>query len=704
MVASGIVIVTVLSVLYAVWRSPHRDALAAFGGFAATIIVALPTWVATAKRISARAGEVVDRRKLDACTDALADQVEQEWMRAAGERGLRFPEPIPVSWGQPKVAVTGPLEAAVHSRTFDPLPGLPRVDEQRLVAGQVDDLHAIYGGLGSGRLIITGPVGSGKSGAAVLLILAALRHRAARSEADRAQIPVPLLLTSRDWDPDRQQVGDWLAGQMCQNYGLFAGRHGAAQAAALVSARRVSLILDGLDEMAAELRPVAMRALSQQANFRLVVLSRTAEASSGASDGGMLDGAAALELRPVNSVKAAKYLASVQLNPPPAGWEDLVGRLRDPTNSIAQALNSPLALTLVRDTYRAGDDVRELLDFCDKQQTQVATVQITADVTDHLLLRVLPALYASQRGQKARWDLRTAQRALENIAWKMNIDRSRDLQWWRLPEWVPNRSRALLKGLVAGLILAGLGIFAEGIFFGLVFGVLGWLFFSLIYSERHATPKRIGKLRFRRLMNWEYLILMLAIGLLFGPLVGIESGLGTGLEIGYELAFGLVFGLVFGIVIGLVVGLVVGIVSGFSNALNNTDEPSPLSPLSSWRSDRNYAMVVGGVLGVFFAALSGLAGGGVAGLGLGLAVGLLAFLSISASCSVSIASFQLAWRLHTPVRLMKFLDDAHSRGVLRIVGQTYQFRHARLQDLLASERPAQHTANSQPDCAADLGE
>ncbi|MFI6358668.1 hypothetical protein ACIBJF_40075 [Streptomyces sp. NPDC050743] len=33
---------------------------------------------------------------------------------------------------------------------------------------------------------------------------------------------------------------------------------------------------------------------------------------------------------------------------------------------------------------------------------------------------------------------------------------------------------------------------------------------------------------------------------------------------------------------------------------------------------------------------------------------------------------------------MAFLDDAHRRGVLRQAGAVYQFRHARLQEQLAT--------------------
>jgi hypothetical protein len=39
---------------------------------------------------------------------------------------------------------------------------------------------------------------------------------------------------------------------------------------------------------------------------------------------------------------------------------------------------------------------------------------------------------------------------------------------------------------------------------------------------------------------------------------------------------------------------------------------------------------------------------------------------------------------------MRFLDDARERSVLRTVGPLYQFRHARLQDLLAKQNPDSH--------------
>ena len=61
----------------------------------------------------------------------------------------------------------------------------------------------------------------------------------------------------------------------------------------------------------AELRPVALRALSQQAAFRVVILTRSAEMAVAAAKG-LLNGAAAIELRDVDPATAADYLTRVQ--------------------------------------------------------------------------------------------------------------------------------------------------------------------------------------------------------------------------------------------------------------------------------------------------------------------------------------------------------------------------------------------------------
>jgi hypothetical protein len=158
-----------LVLLYAGWGSDH---VRAYEGFAVSVVGVAAAWIAWVWRArSSPAGPAAAGQDLDRVADLLAVAVKQQWEQAAGERGLVAGEAIPVTWGGSSLPLAGSTAAAVGSRRFEPLPGLAPAGETLLAAGQITDLHAVYGGLGSGRLVITGAPGSGKSGAAVLLVL-----------------------------------------------------------------------------------------------------------------------------------------------------------------------------------------------------------------------------------------------------------------------------------------------------------------------------------------------------------------------------------------------------------------------------------------------------------------------------------------------------------------------------------------------------
>ena len=100
-------------------------------------------------------------------------------------------------------------------------------------------------------------------------------------------------------------------------------------------------------------------------------------------------------------------------------------------------------------------------------------------------------------------------------------------------------------------------------------------------------------------------------------------------------------------------------------------------------------LAAGLVSGLVSWLLSGLAVGLVAGLAFGVTFGLMAVLAGTETYRVSLASAQLSIEWRTPVRLMRFLNDAHRRQILRSVGPSYQFRYALLQDRLAAEGEGQ---------------
>ena len=686
-------------------------------------------WLATEGLL--RGGAVMDlpglglgliTAELDHLSDLFAGAVKDQWTRAATDRGLLQPDPIPVQWGKSSLPVAGPPSAAVGSQRFAPLPGLSAVGQQRLRGGRISDLHAVYGGLGSGRLVIAGAPGSGKSGAAVLLVLAALKHREQVPDADRPRVPVPVMFTLHGWDPRTQHVQEWLAARLQQTYPLLAGKSGARKAAELLAAGKVAVILDGLDEIHEELRPVALQALSQQAHFRLVVLTRSAEMAAAASQG-LLEGAAALELQAIDPATAASYLTNTQLHPAPPGWRELTGRLRHaPDSPLAHALSSPLTLTLVRDTYRGGDDSRELLDFCDAPDRAVSS----EDIVDHLLDRVVPAAYAERPGVPLRYDLQTAEHALRCLAARMNQDGTRDLQWWQVCGWAPSAPRNAATGLLFGLAVGLVGALAVRPTFGLVVGISAAVGFGLVARFRERAPSRIGPRPLRQAFRPASIPVALAVGLPTGLAVGLPVGLAAGLAGG--LAAGLAFGLTMGFtfshgpdntaphspltswhgsrVVGLATGLAAGFTGGLAVGLAGGLEGSLAAALAgglaaglalSRTAVRAVGLAAGLSIGLAYGLAFGLLVGFTGGRAIGLTTGLTAGLAVgvtfgpaagfmySMTWPASLAFVQLAARQRTPIRLMRFLEDARDRNVLRTVGPVYQFRHARLQDRLATQ-------------------
>ena len=479
-----------------------------------------------------------------------------------------MPEPIPIVWGRPTLPLAGPVAAAMDSRRFAPLPGFTPLRESQFVTGHIDDIHTIYGGLRSGRLVIAGAPGAGKSGAAVLFVLAALRHRDRVSVEERTKVPVPILLTAQDWDPRRQSLKDWLIRRLQLSYPLFAGQSGTEKVSRMIDVGKLTMIFDGLDEMAEELRPIALQALNY-ASFRVIILSRTAEMASAASHLGRLQGAAAIELHAVDVLTAASYLEHVQLYPPPAGWRDLIHRIRaNPNSPLSEALNNPLTLTLIRDTYHSGDDARELLKFCDRVQ-RVTNKQAAEEITGYLLDRVLVAAYAPRPGQPLpKYNFQTAHTTLSRIAARMNEDEIRDLQWWRIPRWTSAVPRAVLGGFVAWLITGGIAFVIT--FVGLlVYGatqhkltagnafllIVGSLYGSVLYGFVAAVivgaitwvsthfssnaPAKIASIRrpkLRQITISMNLKIAVRAGLLFGLVIGLAFGIPSLLSDGIVVA------------------------------------------------------------------------------------------------------------------------------------------------------------------------
>ncbi|MDQ3276009.1 MAG: hypothetical protein M3Q39_13535, partial [Actinomycetota bacterium] len=509
--------------------SGRNDALA-YVGIALGLVGVLPLVAQLRRR-----HRLADPRPVDQLANLLAQAVDGQWRKEATERRLLTPDPIPIRWSLSDLAVAGSVAAAVgapdRTPAFPPLPRQARITEADLQAGGGRaELHHVYAGLASGRVVVVGAPGAGKSGTAILLLLDALAHRDQLTDTERARVPVPVLLTAHGWDPNTSSVRDWLRDQLTVAYPLFAHRGGRAEAAALVAARdKVALILDGLDEMDQALRPAALQALSD-ATFRIVVLTRSKEMNQAAA-GTWLAGAVAVHLRDVSAPDAADYLQRARTGPPPAGWTDLLTDLSEqPDGVLARGLSTPLILTLLRDTYQVGDNVRELLD--------PARFGTTDAIEQHLIARVLPAAYTPRPGRPPpRYTEQQGRQTLTFIA--QHMGQNRDLAWWHIPRWAPTAPRvlapALLLGLTFGLtegLMAGLVALGGGLVYGLLIGLAltsgrtGRLASALGSS---GEPKRIRTANWRAAISRQALSRSLVSGLLFGLVYGLVSGLLLGL-------------------------------------------------------------------------------------------------------------------------------------------------------------------------------
>jgi hypothetical protein len=639
--------------------SPDRGNAATYGQFVLAAVGLLISLAALWKTLAPSRTEP----GLDELTDRLALAMRNQWTNAANERRLLQPAPLPIRWHRSGDPVVGPVAAAARAdHGFDPLPGLDRVTSSRLRRGTRRDLHRIYGGLASGRLMIVGGPGTGKSSAAVLLLLDALRYRDQATPDDRSRIPVPVLFTLQNWNPETTSVEAWLHTKLAE-IPVFNGR--PRDAVNLLRAGRIAVFLDGLDEIPAPVRPLALQALSEQATFRLVLLTRTKELAKAAERHGLI-GAVALQLENLRPADVADYLLRPLVEPVPPAWQKLTATLTDnPDGALAQALTIPLGVSLLRDIYTPGEPVDELCEterFSDPE-----------DIINHLLDQAIEVAYAPRPGQRLpRYTAETANRALSFIARHLDGKRTHDLAWWAIPTWLNRKTRlavntifeAGLTALGAGIIfgvLGGPGVWMHSGLLGVIVGLLFGLYIGLM---RPKTAMRTGSVQWRRVLAINGLLPALVIGSFVGLLIGLALGVLGGLVATTAFILGGTFSV------------------NVNTPVNNTDSASPVK---AWRGDVASGLGYGLIVGPAFGFAFSLAGEPLLGLVWGLAGGLaLGSLPTQASVVAAIQIY-LAVRHRMPLRLIRFLEDARSRHLLRTVGPVYQFRHATLQDRLAAQ-------------------
>jgi DNA-binding SARP family transcriptional activator len=662
----------------------------------------------------------------------LAAAVTRQWTAEAEMRSLNRPEPIPVTWSSTGRPVSAVAAAILGDRT-----GMDGA-ERFTLSGNVSDVVAKFRQIPSRQLVVLGEPGAGKSVLAILLTLGLLADR-------QAGEPVPVLFPLASWNPHREHLHHWLAARLVEEYPGLANtaQYGPQAATRLVLDGRIIPVLDGLDETPPALHAVAIDALdhAMAGGQPLMVTCRSAEYELAVKQSGaILTRAAVVEIEPVELNAAIAFLTAHKR----AGetrWDTLVGHLRrHPGGALAQALRTPLMVDLARTAYTRPDtDPDELCDttrFCDR-----------GAIEGFLLDRYLPAVYARRPSPPAHedrpallrpYDPGQAERWLAFLARHLHRQQTWDLAWWRLDRALPRRTRGLLMGLPPGPLFAVSAGLAAGPVIGLIYG----LSFAIAGCVAHGIGRRSGplqvELRFRQATGRflrRYLV---------GVMVGITFGLSWALSVELVSLLAVVFGFAIGLLVWLDTPVDADRVTSPATVLRNDRTATLAFTLSfmvslglfdgvafAFTQETRFVTILEGhfdlvlalagglataLLGRFLLANPGAVAYGLAGaivggqvypratsyeqaIPVGIVFGLAAGLGVllaRAWGGFTVTRLWLALRGQLPLQLMRFLDDAHRRGVLRQVGAVYQFRHARLQDRLAGNNTRSGTVRRRP--------
>ncbi|MGW3966004.1 BTAD domain-containing putative transcriptional regulator [Amycolatopsis sp. NPDC005003] len=649
--------------------------------------------------------EVPPHHRFDRAVTELAEAVTWQWRAEAELRSLHRPQPILLRW-------------SVAARAGKPAR-----------RGDLDDIAETFTALPVRQLVVLGEPGSGKSVLALMLTLELLRTRT-------PDAPVPVLLSLASWDPRREHLDRWLAARLADDHPalLNAREYGAGAPTRLVLGGHVVPVLDGLDEMPADLRVAALDALDQTmgAGRSLVLTCRSAEYEQVTRESGtVLAAATVVRLEPVDRREAVTYLSARHGE---ERWLPVADRLRrDPDSALARVLRTPLMVDLARIGYdRPPADPAELL-----------AAEDAGTLEGRLLDSFVPNAYAQvpqppgrnpKTSPSGHYTAEQATRWLGFLARHLERARSRDLAWWQLYRAVPAGTRSGLTGALIALFFIVTGWVDDGpalaAIYGLSFGGAAYL------THRFGRPPEPLRTELRFAGAARKFAVRFAIGAAVGALLGLGWSLAAGLVVFLALVFGVVFAVHVWLAkpvdasrvssprtilrnertgaIALSVSFMVslGLFDGMAFAFT---AQTRFLPVLGGRYDLALA-IAGGVAGASFGFFMGrgvaavcygvagaLAGGQVfpaatnpvapivVGVCFGAGIG-LAVLVTRAWGNYFVHHLWLAATGRLPWRLMHFLDDAHRRGVLRQAGGVYQFRHARVQERLAAG--ADQTSNA----------
>jgi NACHT domain len=592
---------------------------------------------------------------LQAAVDELGLMARRQLEDEAGVRGLCDPDPLPILW-----ASSGPVGEILDIKS------MANSSASGPALSGIDGLVADFLALDCKRLVLLGEPGSGKSTLALMLALHLLKTR-------RPADAVPILLPVDSWDPRREHLRTWLTRRLGEQYPQIDRRHGPGTVLALVEADRILPVLDGLDEMPGETRARAVDALNRTLtpDDALIITSRVIEYEEVTDQVGNWRAASILRALPVEASAARDYLLSASAARP-GRWSQVLAVLSDdPAGPLAQALSTPLMIWLARRSYAAPDsDPAELAErkrFPDR-----------TSVENRLLDGLVPAVFGDAPAPTSvvanRWEPERAEAYLRFLARYFTRRESPDLVWWRITPLT----------MVCGGFAAGVVITAVSTFIGFILEAVA------------GHPQSLGS-------EW----VEAEFALLDAMVIGIFAGISDHFTKGWFFTAGDRWarrrGLTArGIILAALCCLIISIPwEGSAVLLGWLLVPMPyrlirtvVHPARSGtdrarlRAERHVFALTAGYA-ISLSLIGTVADFNEVTLNsivqtLPLTFGAL-FVAVVATPwgRWQLARLSLVIFRKLPLHALGFFDDAHRLGVLRRVGESYQFRHVNVQLRLA---------------------
>jgi hypothetical protein len=578
--------------------------------------------------------------------DQLAIAVDRQWAAEASVRRLNDPYPLPVSWSAADLGVADSWDVLqTLARSGAGWPSLNPgewASHPGQLAGKDGELAADLSKVPTGRLVVLGEPGAGKTMLMVRLVLDLLKDR-------RPGGPVPFLVSLASWNPREQDLYGWLAAQLVVGRPALRERGQGSDdtlAEILLDAGLIVPLLDGLDEIPESVRGPAIARMNDalRAGQMTVVTCRTADYRRAVSPPGgpevRLRGAAAVQLDPLTAEAVGAYLIADAGGPNAAArWASVLKALKENT-PVSQTLTTPLMAGLARAIYNPRPDelvgnLRDPAELCAPELVDRQAVEA------HLFGAFIPSCYRAASG----WTAYQVKPWLAFLAHHLQATiGGTDLAWWLLRQSTPfadhertpshgQRKPPLRTPVPTSRVSIRPARIARAVVLGGVVGIGMGMFARFGGTQRGATP----------VTPW-------AIGIGFG----------------------------------LFIALIIIIFDGLAPVPH--DLKAAISPHKLVANDRRISFVMISVVAAGTVSFtSSLGWGGIPlGLLLGIAMGALFAGLLNPWPAYAAGRVYLALRGNLPWKLLEFLEDAHRRGVLRQAGAVYQFWHVELQRQLAT--------------------